>query len=509
MLATVALRWQDLVVIGISLCAVLAIGALSAQRSKSAEGYFLAGRSIPGWVLGFSMMSTIVSSMTFLALPATTYEFNWWQFPGNSTYIIAVVAALVLFVPFYRKAKLSSAYEYLELRFGTWARLYAAICFLMFHVVRMGIILYVVGLAVQASLGSGLIPILLILGTLVAVYTIVGGLQAVIWTDLFQGIALIGGGLVCLPIITSQLPEGFGQIIEVGRAENKFSWVSSQTDQQSTWAVICSKIVMYLMMVGTDQTSVQRYSAARTDKEARHAVVLAGVLAVPVWTYFFFIGTALYVFYKVIPDPTMAELKTDQIFAHFILTQLPGGLTGLVIVGLLAAALSTLDSSINACAATVTNDFYRRLWSSDRSSRHYANVGKLISIFFGVIMIGTATVIHIMRARGAVEDLQTVLLSIFGGGLLSLFLLGFLTRRVHSRPACIATCVTVLTVVIWLLVNSSLAETLIPSVSQLLPDNIWIGMFSNIILFSIAYGLSWLQKTDSPKDLTGLTIWTR
>ena len=153
--------------------------------------------------------------------------------------------------------------------------------------------------------------------------------------------------------------------------------------------------------------------------------------------------------------------------------------------------------------------FYRRLWSSDRSSRHYANVGKLISIFFGVIMIGTATVIHIMRARGAVEDLQTVLLSIFGGGLLSLFLLGFLTRRVHSRPACIATCVTVLTVVIWLLVNSSLAETLIPSVSQLLPDNIWIGMFSNIILFSIAYGLSWLQKTDSPKDLTGLTIWTR
>ena len=269
MLATVALRWQDLVVIGISLCAVLAIGALSAQRSKSAEGYFLAGRSIPGWVLGFSMMSTIVSSMTFLALPATTYEFNWWQFPGNSTYIIAVVAALVLFVPFYRKAKLSSAYEYLELRFGTWARLYAAICFLMFHVVRMGIILYVVGLAVQASLGSGLIPILLILGTLVAVYTIVGGLQAVIWTDLFQGIALIGGGLVCLPIITSQLPEGFGQIIEVGRAENKFSWVSSQTDQQSTWAVICSKIVMYLMMVGTDQTSVQRYSAARTDKEAR------------------------------------------------------------------------------------------------------------------------------------------------------------------------------------------------------------------------------------------------
>ena len=509
MLATISLRWPDLVVIGISFVILLAIGVVSARRSKSSEDYFLAGRSIPGWVLGFSIMATLVSAMTFLALPATTYEFNWWHFPGNSTFLIAVFVAIVLFVPFYRSAKFSSAYEYLERRFGTWARLYAAVCFLMFHVFRMGIVLYVVGLAVQAAVGSDLVVVLVVLGALVAAYTILGGLQAVIWTDLFQGVALILGGLICLPIIVSQLPEGFGQIIEVGRADEKFSWSSSHVAQQGTWAVICSKLVMFLMMLGTDQTAVQRYSAARSDKEARHAVLFGGLLAVPVWTYFFFVGTALYVFYKVVPDPAVMDLKTDQVFAHFILTQLPAGVAGFVIVGLLAAALSTLDSSINACAATVTNDFYRRLWSRDRSSEHYARVGRIISLFFGVLMIATATVIHLNRAQGAVEDIQTIVLSVFGGGLLSLFLLGFLTRRVDSRSAFVATVVTVLFVVTWLVLDSTVTEGSDSSVSSWLPDRIWIGVFSNVVLFSVGYGMSRIRKTDEEKDLSGLTIWTR
>jgi len=502
------LRWQDFVVIAISVVVVLAIGAVSARRSKSAEGYFLAGRSMPGWVLGFSMMATLVSAMTFLALPAMTYEFNWWHFPGQLTFLVAIVVAVVLFVPLYRGANISSAYEYLERRFGTWARLYGAACFLLFHVFRMGIVLYITSLAVQAAVGGDLIIIMLVLGVLVAAYTIVGGLQAVIWTDFFQGIALIGGGLLILPLIAAQLPEGFGQIIDVGRADQKFSWSNMQVVQQTTWAVLCSKLFMYLMMLGTDQTSVQRYLAARSDRDARNAVLLGGILGLPLWTYFFFIGTALYVFYKVVPDPAMADLKTDQIFSYFILTQLPGGLAGFVIVGLLAAALSTLDSSINACAATVTNDFYRRLWSGGRSSEHYANAGKILSLAFSVLMIGTATAIHLNRSQSAVEHIQTIVLSVFGGGLLSLFLLGFLTRRVHGRSACVATGVTVLTVAIWLLLDSKFAEGLVPSVSQRLPDRIWIGVWSNVILFSVGYGLSWLLKSDKENDLSGLTIWT-
>ena len=502
-MGTQALRWADLAVIAVSFALLLGIGVICSRRSKSAEGYFLAGRSMPGWVLAFSMMATIVSSMTFLALPALTFEFNWWHFPANSSYVIAMFVALILFVPFYRRATVNSAYEYLERRFGTWARLYAAACFVIFHVFRMGIILYVVSLALQRMVGGDLTIIFCLLGVLVAVYTIIGGLQAVIWTDLFQGIALIGGGLICLPIIVSQLPDGFMQIIHHAGADNKFSIDKPiQNPVAPTMlALLVTKLVVFFQMLGTDQTSVQRYCAAKTDKDARRAVLLGGMITLPVWTYFFFIGTALYVFYQALPDPEAAGLKPDQIFAHFILTQVPAGWAGFAITGLLAAALSTLDSSINAAAATVTNDFYRRLWVRNRSSQHYAFVGRLLSVAFGVIMIGAALTVHLSREGQAAEDIQTLLLSIASGGLLGLFLLGFLTRRVDSRAACVATVATFTTVTAWLVLDTF-------GIIDWLPDKFWVGPFSNVLLFGVGYATSWVFGRKTERDLIGLTVWT-
>ena len=509
-MSNVLIRWSDLLVLGLGLATLVAIGCLCAGRGKTAEGYFLADRSMPGWALGFSMMATIVSSMSFLALPAFAFEHNWRHFPGGFSYLAAMPVALLLFIPMYRRTGVSSAYEYLERRFGPWARFYAAACFVLFQIFRMGIVLYMVCLCLQTFVGGELPVLMTVFGTLVATYTTVGGLQAVIWTDVVQGIVLMIGGVVCLPILVSQLPGGVNQLFRVATADDKFSWGSTDFDltQMTVWAVVLSKLVIYLQILGTDQTSVQRYCAAKSDRDARGAVLLGGFLTVPIWTYFLFLGTALYAFYQVLPDQTVAGLKPDQIFPYFIATRLPAGMAGFVVFGLLAAAMSTLDSSINAAAATVTTDFYGRLWSKDRSPEHYAMVGRLLSLFFGLVMIATALGIHASRSSAAVEDLQTMMLSILGGGLLSLFLLGFLTRRVDSRAACIATILTVLSVMTWLLLETPMGRRALPGLSSLLPDKFWVGVFANLLLFAVGYGVSLLLGNRPPKGQLGFTVWS-
>ena len=200
------LRWPDLVVIGFNFLVLVGIGVYCARKNVSSEAYFLANRSMPGWVVGVSLMATLISSMTTLAIPGFTYKEDWRYMPAQFTYLIAVWLAVLFFMPLFRRGHFRSAYEYLERRFGTWARLYAAAGFVLFQMFRLGVILYTVCLPIETMRGISLPWIILFFGIAVATYTILGGLEAVIWTDLIQGIALMAGGLVCLPIIIGLLP---------------------------------------------------------------------------------------------------------------------------------------------------------------------------------------------------------------------------------------------------------------------------------------------------------------
>ena len=216
-------RGPDLAVIGLNLAVMVWIGVYCARKSKSSDAYFLAGRNMAGWVVGMSMMATIVSSMTFLATPGFTYSENWRYMPANFTYLLAAIPGLLLFMPLFRRGGFRSAYEYLEKRFGTWARLYAGGAFILFQMFRLGVILYAVCLPIKAMTGFSLPWVIVIFGVLVATYTIAGGLEAVIWTDLIQGFALILGGIICLPIIFGMVPGGFGQVMGVALADGKLS----------------------------------------------------------------------------------------------------------------------------------------------------------------------------------------------------------------------------------------------------------------------------------------------
>jgi len=503
-------RWPDLAVIAINLGIMIAIGVYCARKTRSADAYFLADRSMPGWVVGFSMMATIISSMTFLAIPGATFQDDWRFMPAHTLYFIPAAVAYFVFMPFFRRGHIRTAYEYLELRFGTWARIYGAVAFLFYHMFRTGIILYVVSLPFQRMSGFDLPYVICVLGILVAAYTIAGGLQAVIYTDFLQGLALIAGGIICTPIIANLLPGGLGQIFSEAYADGKFAVGSTALvlDQKTVWVIILVYQFQFLQIVCTDQSMVQRYLAIKTDKEARQGFVLGTVLTIPVWLYFAFVGTALYVYYKSFPEPALANAKPEEVFPYFILTQVPAGVAGFVIAGLAAAAMSTLDSSINASAATVTTDFYRRFGRSERDERHYLTVGRWVSVLFSVIMIGIALLIHFMRTE-TLMDVQTVVYPVVSAGLLSLFLLGFMTVRVGSRAALIATVSTVLLVGVWVILTTQWGQESFPYLAGYLPNQFWIGVLPHLFLIAVGILVSLFVPRRSDKGLDNLTIWTK
>ena len=503
-------RWQDLLVIAINLGIMVAIGVYCARKTRSADSYFLADRSMPGWVVGFSIMATIISSVTFLAIPGATFQDDWRFMPAHTLYFIPAVLAYFVFMPFFRRGQISTAYEYLELRFGTWARIYGAIAFLFHHMFRTGIILYVVSLPFQWMSGLDLPYVICGLGILVAVYTIAGGLQAVIYTDFLQGLALIAGGLICTPIVAHLLPGGFDQIFSEAWADGKFGVGSTALvlDQKTVWVIILVYQFSFLQVMCTDQTMVQRYLAMKTDRDARIGFVLGTTLTIPVWLYFAFIGTALYVFYKHFPTPALAGAEPEEILPYFILTRVPPGVAGFVIAGMLAAAMSTLDSSINASAATVTNDFYRRLKPNAGDERHYLRVGRWFSVLFALVMIAVALTIHLMRTE-TLMDVQTVVYPVVSAGLLSLFLLGFMTVRVGSRAALVATVCTVFLVGLWVVLTTTWGKARFPDLAVLLPNPFWIGVLPHVFLLAVGYLLSLFLPRRSEKGLENLTIWTK
>ena len=512
------MRWPDLVVIGLNFAAMVVIGIYCARKTSSADAYFLANRSMPGWVVAVSMMATIVSSMTFLATPGYTFHNDWRFMPAHALYFVPAIVTYFIFMPFFRRSNIRSAYEYLELRFGTWARLYGATTFLFYHMFRTGIILYSVSLPFQYMIGVDLASVIAILGILVAIYTVAGGIEAVIYTDFIQGLALMIGGLIVVPIVAYLLPGGFSQIISEAYADGKFSWGNTGLEsskrlaevlysEKTVWVIIINYQFMFLQMLCTDQNMVQRYLAMKSDKDARRGFILGTALIIPVWMYFAFIGTALYVYYKAFPATALNGVQPEEVFPYFILTQVPAGVAGFILAGLLAAAMSTLDSSINASAATLTNDFYRRFRPHAGNERHYLGVGRLFSILFAGIMILVALSIHWMRTQTLME-LQTVLYPVVSAGLLSLFLLGFLTVRVGSRAALIATGSTVLLVAGWVFLTSETGERAFPSISNWIPNDFWLGVIPHLFLLVLGLLVSYAVGRDQDRCLTGLTIWT-
>jgi len=505
------LRWPDLFVMVVFLGVLVAIGAHFLRKNQSAEEYFLAGRDMPGWLVGFSVMATIVSAMTFLATPGFAFAEDWRYVSWSAGYVLAMIPAVVLFMPLFRRTGVSSAYEYLERRFGTWARLYSAAVFVLWLTCRTAIILYAISLPIVTMIDVDLPWIIVIFGVVVTVYSVAGGLEGVIWTELLQSVAMLLGGIICLPVLLLKLPGGFTRILTEAYADGKMSLGSTSFtfDEKTIWVMVALSLFSWLHWGCQDQCTVQRYCAPRNNSEAKKSLYVGGVLTIVVWSYFIFLGTAFYVFYKVCPDPHMAQVvkKPEQVFPYFVLQNVPAGLVGIVICGLVAAAMSTLSANMNAVSSAVTTDFYRRLLVRDRDEVHYMRAGRRISCVFGLIMIVGALIVHYTNTQ-TLQDLQVLIQSLSGGGLLALTLLGMLTVRVDSRAAFIAIGTGSLIVCGWLFLDSAVGRQWFPVAASSLPDMFWVHVFVNLFVFGLGYGLSFVLRSRHPKKLAGLTIWT-
>lgn len=501
---SIHIRPLDLVVIIVYLLGMACVGVWFSKRNKSTEEYFVGSRSFPGWVIGLSMLGTSISSVTFLAFPAAAYTLDWRQLVSNLTLPLVAVLAIIVFIPFFRRGKTTSAFEYLGERFGPSVRLYGTLSFILLQLIRLAKVLFLVAIPVSLLTGIDIRLVIVFVGIFISLYTIAGGIGAVIWTDVVQAIVLWVGGLVCFVTIVWELPGGLGQIIEVAAQHDKFDVGSLgfNLNERTFWTVALLGIVSWLTMYSSDQNVVQRYLAAKSLKEARKATTIYSIVAVPTWAFFFFLGTCVFVFYSVHPDEHVGGLEADAVFPYFILTQVPVGITGLVIAGVLAAAMSSLDSSINAISTVVTVDLMKPYLAKGREDRFYLRWARIVAIAASVVMILGAMLFSAIN-KESMNDVSWIVASVFGGCLLGLFMVGFFTTRIGNRAALFGLAGAI-TLNVYLGMN---AANLLPQAITVPVHSYWTGILVNLAFLVIAGGVA-LVGGEHGKDLRGLTVWT-
>lgn len=436
-----AISLIDYLIIVVYILGTTAFGAWFVRRSNSMEGFTLAGKLIPGWAIGLSLLATYLSSISFLANPGKSYASDWRPFVFSLTLPIAIWIAARWFIPLYRGQVKTTAYEYLETRFGLWARLYMSAAYILLQIGRFAVVLYLTALALAALLDVGIVSLILMLGVLTIVYTLLGGFAAVIWTDVVQSIVLLVGGVICLTLLIMNMPGGWEQLTTSAGQANKFAMGSMDFDLvvQGFWVIFLFGIVENLKNFSVDQNYIQRFLSAPSEAEAKKSLWLGGLLYIPVSALFFMIGTALFAYYLQVPAADL-PVKPDQVFPYFIVHELPVGLVGLVIAAVMAAGMSTLDSSLNSSATAYTVDFYRRMIRPDADDRLQLRVIRLTTAVIGVI--ATVASLAMINAKTAL-DVWWKLSAIFGGGMLGLFLLALLLPRLSSMQALTATAVGV------------------------------------------------------------------
>lgn len=427
-------------------------GASFFFRNKTSDQFTTGGGKMPAWAVGMSIFATFVSSISFLALPGKAYASDWNAFVFSLTIPFAAYAAVKFFVPLYRSIGSVSAYYYLEQRFGAWARVYASACYILTQLMRTGAILLLLALPVNALFGWEIRSVIIITGIAVILYSMLGGIKAVIWTDTIQGIILILGALACAVFLTVKMPGGAGRLFEIAAEHNKFSLGSlGPSLRDSTfWVVLVYGLFINLQNYGIDQNYIQRYMSAGSEKEARSSALFGSLLYVPVSLLFFLIGTALFSFYTAQPGLLPAELSApgagDRVFPHFIVTGLPAGLTGLLIAAIFSAGMSTVSTSLNSTATIFLTDYYKRYFNIKASEKASMNVLRISSLITG--LLGIIIAIMLVGVE-SVLDAWWALASIFSGGMLGLFLLGFIVKKSGKTEAIIGVILGVI-LIVWM-----------------------------------------------------------
>ncbi|GAB1416120.1 sodium:solute symporter [Paludibacter sp.] len=487
------LPFVDLAIIAVSILGIVVFGGSFIRKNRSGSDFMIAKNSVPGWVIGLSYLGTYLSSNTFIGVVGMAFGMNWNYFVFSMAIPVAILISSRYFIPFYRNGGEISAYTHMEKRFGSWARIYCVICYLLIQFSRIATITLGVALALNGLTGWSMSSIILISGVLIVLYTVMGGMKAIIWTEVIQSAIIFLGAILLLVVILVDIPGGAQNAFKIAAENSKFSLGSFNLSfaEPTFWVVFFYGLFMNLKAFGFDQTYVQRYHTAKSDKEARKSLWFGGMLYVPVSALFFFIGSMLFSYYQSQPE-LLSDLKqnaaitaikeqgkmnntaiyddlvnekvesltipdiADQALPHFMASGLPLGAAGFIIAAIIAAAMSTLSVCLNSSSTIFYEDVYKRYIRPKSTEKEGLNVLRIGTVVVGII--GTAFALSMVGVQSILATWWQ-LTGVFGGAMLGLFLLGFIVKKADRVSAIIAVTVGV-AVILWITFSSQLPDYL-------------------------------------------------
>jgi len=502
-------RWLDFAVIVVYMGALVSLGIWFSRRQTSTERYFVGKRSIPAWAMGLSLLATLISSVTFIAYPGSAYGGDWTNLvPGFMVVIVLAMVGLVI-IPFFRHAVGVSVYEYFGKRFGYGARVYSSIAFAAGHFSKMGFVFYLLALTVNSMSGWKTDNIIIVVGIITVAYTLIGGIEAVIWADVLQGFVLWFGVLICLGYLLFLPPGGPAEALHVAWVNHKIALGSMTPDLHKPTFLVLSLygFFFYLQKYTADQTIVQRYLMAKSDRDALRGIALGAVLCVPVWALFMLIGTLCWSFYRTTAEKLPAYVtKADQVFPHFITSHVPAGLAGLFLAALFGAAMANLSSDFNSLAAIGVQDYFR-VWKPNSTDRHRLIFAKVVVALCGALCIVISTALA--HTNGSALALWYTISAIVAGGLAGLFLLAFVSERAGRTAAYIGIGANLLFTT-WATLTLDGGKLWNLGALNFSLHNYMIGVIGHVVLLVVGYAASFVfpNRDAASREMT-LWGWRR
>lgn len=433
---TKSFGWLNWTVLVLYLLGMLGLGAFFMRREGGSDDFFRGGGRVPWWAAGISIYATMLSAITYMAIPAKAYTTNWTYYPMLITILLVSYPVVRYYIPYFRRLNITSAYEYLEIRFNAATRLMASGLFIVFMVARMALVLYLPSLALTAVTGIDIRTCIVLMGIVTIVYCTMGGVEAVIWGDVIQGIILVGGAFFAAGFLicrTEGGPSAFWQLAVDNDKLRLFEW-SLDYRSVTFWVAILGGMANNLISYTSDQTVIQRYLTTKDAASAQRSIWMNGVMCVFISVVFYVIGTGLYTFFKTHPaelDFTME--KGDAIFPFFMMSQMPQGLAGLLIAAIFAATMSTISSNINSVSTAFSIDFWRR-FRPEVGDREMLSVARLTCVVSGAVGVAIALMMARWNIMSLLDYFNTIL-GLLSSGLGGLFVMGLFLPRIDGRSA--------------------------------------------------------------------------
>ena len=427
--------WLNWTVLALYLLGMLGMGIYFMRKENGADDFFKGGGRIPWWAAGISIYATMLSAITYMTIPAKAYTTNWTYYPMLWMILLISFPVIKYYLPYFRKLNVTSAYEILEQRFNLFTRLLASTLFSVFMIVRMAIVLYLPSLALTAVTGIDIYLCIVLMGLVTIVYCTMGGVEAVIWGDVVQGLILVFGAIFAVIYLAINTEGGVMGCIDIALDNDKlrlFDW-SNSWSQATWWVIIIGGLANNLISYTSDQTVIQRYLTTPDEKSAGRGILVNGLMSVFVSVAFYMIGTGLYTFYKTHPaelDVTMAQ--SDAIFPFFMMSQMPAGVAGMLIAAIFAATMSTISSNINSVATAFSIDFWKRFRPTTDSQ--LVVVARWASVVSGVVGLALALFMATWNIQSFLDFFNEAL-GLLTSGLGGLFFIAVFMKRVKGYAA--------------------------------------------------------------------------